>query len=329
MEQKRKRYSRKATILFYLLVVYILAALVWWFISLEQQNNRLHQSKIEHLNIAEPDNHSAHYSEQLSRLQDEYRRNRIKYAGEGIVFLGLILVGALFIYRYITQQARLQQQQQNFTMAVTHELKTPIAVATLNLETLLKHNLDENKRRKLIAMTLEETARLHFLTNNILVSAQLEGQGQKISKEELDLSNLLADRVAEFEKRFHDRRFEAAIDPDADIKGDPLLLQILINNLIENALKYSPKDGAVFIRLDKQPQAVVVSITDEGPGIPEEEKKKIFTKFYRIGNESTRKKQGTGLGLYLCDKIAKDHNADISVTNHEPNGSTFAVKFYT
>lgn len=329
MEQKRKRYSKKATLIFYLLVVYILAALVWWFISLEQQNNRLHQSKIEHLKIAVPDTATARYKDQLYRIKDEYRRNRVKYAGEGIVFLGLILVGALFIYRYITQQTRLQQQQQNFTMAVTHELKTPIAVATLNLETLLKHNLDENKRRKLIAMTLEETARLHFLTNNILVSAQLEGQGHKINKEELNLSNLLKDRIAEFKKRFQDRRFGEMIDPDADIKGDPLLLQILINNLIENALKYSPKEGLIAIRLTRQPEQIVVSVTDEGPGIPDEEKKKIFTKFYRIGNESTRKKQGTGLGLYLCDKIAKDHNADISVTNHEPNGSTFAVKFHT
>ncbi|MGJ7032065.1 sensor histidine kinase [Niabella hirudinis] len=327
--QKRKRHSKKATIIFYLLVVYILAALVWWFISLEQQNNRLHQSKIEHLKIAVPDTVSTRYKNQLYFIKDEYRRNRIKYAGEGIVFLGLLLTGALFIYRYITQQARLQQQQQNFTMAVTHELKTPIAVATLNLETLLKHNLDEGKRRKLIAMTLEETARLHFLTSNILVSAQLEGQGHKINKEELNLSNLLTDRIAEFEKRFQDRRFEAFIDPEADINGDPLLLQILTNNLIENALKYSPKESLITIRLLKQPQQVIVSVTDEGPGIPDEEKKMIFTKFYRIGNEATRKKQGTGLGLYLCDKIAKDHNADISVTNHDPNGSTFAVKFHT
>lgn len=329
MERKRKRHSKKATVIFYLLVVYILAALVWWFISLEQQNNRLHRSKIEHLKVAVPDTTTTRYKDQFFRIKDEYRRNRVKYAGEGIVFLGLILVGALFIYRYITQQTRLQQQQQNFTMAVTHELKTPIAVATLNLETLLKHNLDEGKRRKLIAMTLEETARLHFLTSNILVSAQLEGQGSKINKEELNLSNLLTDRVAEFEKRFQDRHFEAWIEPEADIKGDPLLLQILINNLIENALKYSPKEGSISIRLNKQPQQVVVSVTDEGPGIPDDEKKKIFTKFYRIGNEATRKKQGSGLGLYLCDKIAKDHNADISVTNHDPNGSTFAVKFHT
>ncbi|ANH79671.1 two-component sensor histidine kinase [Niabella ginsenosidivorans] len=328
MEQKLKRSSGKTRIIFYLLVVYILAALVWLFILLELQNRELHKARIEHLNTAVKDVHTAEYKARLAKIEAAYRRNHFKYAGEGTVFLGLILWGALFVYRYITQQSKLQQQQQNFTMAVTHELKTPIAVARLNLETLLKRNLDEEKRRKLILMTLEETARLNFLTNNILISSQLEGHNHKINKEDLDLSDLLTDRVEEFEKRFPDRAFQKQIEEDADINGDPLLLQILVNNLIENAIKYSPKEGPIRVTLTKQSQSVIVSVTDEGPGIPEEEKRKIFTKFYRIGNEATRKKQGTGLGLYLCDKIAKDHNADISVTNHEPNGSTFAVKFH-
>ena len=72
---------------------------------------------------------------------------------------------------------------------------------------------------------------------------------------------------------------------------------------------------------------ITLHIIDEGPGIPDEEKKNIFNKFYRIGNENTRKTQGTGLGLYLCKRIAKDHNADISVTNNIPHGSNFSVRF--
>lgn len=328
MDQKQKKNSQKTRIIFYLLVLYILAALSWLFILLELQNKELHKAKIEHLNTAITDTKSAEYLLRLNKINKEYRRNHYKYAGEGIVFLGLILWGALFVYRYITQQSKLQQQQQNFTMAVTHELKTPIAVATLNLETLLKRNLDEDKKRKLIAMTLEETTRLNFLTNNILVSSQLESHNHKINKEELDFSSLVTDRVVEFEKRFPDRRFLSTIETDVDILGDSLLLQMLVNNLVENAIKYSPKGSPIAVKLNKQPQTVVVSVTDKGSGIPEEEKKNIFNKFYRIGNEATRRKQGTGLGLYLCDKIAKDHNADILVTNHEPNGSTFAVKFH-
>ncbi|AHF16549.1 sensor histidine kinase [Niabella soli] len=327
MEQRLKKNRGKTRFIFYLLVVYILAALVWLFILLEIQNRELHKARIEHLNTAITDASSPAYQIRRAKIEADYERSHVKYAGEGIVFLGLILWGALFVYRYITQQSRLQQQQQNFTMAVTHELKTPIAVAKLNLETLLKRNLDEERRRKLIAMTLEETARLNFLTNNILISSQLEDHDHKINKEELNFSGLVADRVAEFVQRFPDRHFEAAIQPEVDILGDALLLQILVNNLIENAVKYCPKESRILIQLDKQPPSIIMAVADEGPGIPDEEKKKIFTKFYRIGNEATRKKQGTGLGLYLCSKIAKDHNADISVTNHEPNGSNFAVRF--
>ncbi len=100
---------------------------------------------------------------------------------------------------------------------------------------------------------------------------------------------------------------------------------MLINNLLENAIKYSPKETPVKASLQKMKSVITLSIIDEGPGIADDEKKKIFTKFYRIGDENTRKTQGTGLGLYLCRKIAKDHNADIVVTNNIPHGSNFTV----
>ncbi|HRO70582.1 MAG TPA: sensor histidine kinase, partial [Chitinophagaceae bacterium] len=78
----------------------------------------------------------------------------------------------------------------------------------------------------------------------------------------------------------------------------------------------------------KSESLIQLEISDEGPGIPDEEKKKIFTRFYRIGSEATRKTKGTGLGLYLCSRIAHDHNADILVTNNTPHGSTFVVRFF-
>jgi two-component system, OmpR family, sensor histidine kinase CiaH len=213
-------------------------------------------------------------------------------------------------------------------MAITHELKTPIAVAKLNLETLLKHQLDADKQKKIIQMTLNETARLNSLTNNILISSQLEGEGYSFTKDDLDFTSLVNDCIQEAKNRYPERVFKEQIEQEIEITGDPLLLQLMISNLIENAVKYSPREKPIICRLNINNDTVVLKILDEGIGIPDSEKKKIFEKFYRIGNESTRRTQGTGLGLYLCRKIAKDHNADILVTNNVPAGSNFAITFH-
>ncbi|HQV60115.1 MAG TPA: ATP-binding protein [Chitinophagaceae bacterium] len=325
-DESRKRL-RRTTIIYWTLLLYIIAALVWWFISLEKQNQQIAKQRYINLSSQTDSLTTLRLAEKLDTINDETNRNTGKYIAEGITFLILILIGAAFVYRSVRRQFRLQQQQQNFMMAVTHELKTPIAVARLNLETLQKYNLDPEKQKKLIRTTLDETTRLNFLTNNILISSQLEGDRYKSDKEELDLSMLLKDCVQDFKKRFPDRQFAENIEADADVKGDPLLLQILINNLLENAIKYSSKEGLIKAVLKKSDTGIKLQIIDEGHGIPDEEKKKVFTKFYRIGNEATRKAQGTGLGLYLCQKIARDHNADILVTNNEPKGSNFAVIF--
>jgi signal transduction histidine kinase len=313
-----------------MLLLYIVAALVWWYISLNRQNKMMWSFEINNLRTT-IDSASAPvlYQHQFQKINQENRLNKSKYLGEGSIFFLVILVGAAFVYRSVRRQFFLQQQQQNFMMAVTHELKTPIAVAKLNLETLQKYNLDADKQKKIIRNTLDETARLDFLTNNILISSQLEGHRYRASMEELDLSTLMKDCINDFRNRFPERMLTADIDADADVKGDALLLQIMINNLLENALKYSTKESQVFASLKKYGSGIEMTVKDGGPGIPDREKKKIFSKFYRVGNEATRKTQGTGLGLYLCRKIARDHNADISVTDNKPGGSNFAVVFHT
>jgi two-component system, OmpR family, sensor histidine kinase CiaH len=328
MPDASRRRLLRTTIIYWMLLLYIIAALVWWFISLNVQNDRMLDFEIKKLGLSiNKETAPSLYQAEFIQIQSEHHRNKTKYLGEGSIFLLLILVGAAFVYRAIRYPFTLQQQQQNFMMAVTHELKTPISVARLNLETLLKYSLDPEKQKKLIRMTLEETGRLNFLTNNILISAQLEVSGYESSKEELDLSGLLKDCIQGFRNRFPERIIEEDIEVDADVKGDALLLQMMINNLLENAIKYSPKESKISALLKKYRSGIELQILDEGPGIPDAEKKKVFAKFYRIGNEATRKTQGTGLGLYLCRKIARDHNADISVTNNIPHGSKFAVTF--
>lgn len=329
MPDDSKKRLKRTTLIYCTLLFYVIAALVWWFVSLEKQSREIARQQYANLTVQAETMTSLELADKMKSIAREEKRNTSKYVAEGITFLILIAFGAIFVYRSIRKQFTLQQQQQNFMMAVTHELKTPIAVARLNLETLQKYTLDPEKQKKLIRNTLDETNRLNLLTNNILVSSQLDADRYNSAREELDLSTLLMDCIRDFRKRFPDRLFEETVEEDVDISGDSLLLQMLINNLLENANKYSPKETAIKARLTKATGLVRLQIIDEGPGISEEEKTKIFSKFYRIGNESTRKTQGTGLGLYLCRKIARGHNGDITVTNNEPRGANFTVTFKT
>ena len=322
-----KRF-RFITVVYWLLLLYIVAALVWWFVSLEKQNQHITDLRYSELNSQKTTLDPQNFDRQLYKIDNDSKRNTEKYIAEGVTFLILILIGAFFVYRSVRKQFRVQQQQQNFMMAITHELKTPISVAMLNLETLQKYQLDAEKQKKLIRMTLQETSRLDTLINNILVSSQLEGGGYVFSKEELDFSSLFKDCIRDAKTRYPERNFIEDLEPEIEIAGDPLLLQLLISNLIENAVKYSPKEKPIICKLNRPGKDVLMNIIDEGIGIADTEKTKIFEKFYRTGNESTRKTQGTGLGLYLCRKIAGDHNADISVTNNIPSGSNFAIHFH-
>ncbi|HEX2683911.1 MAG TPA: ATP-binding protein [Ferruginibacter sp.] len=314
--------------IFWFLLAYIIAALVWWFISLSQQADSMADFKERQLRFTiDSTAQSQQFIQEYNKIHSEKKRNKAKYIGEGVTFMLVILAGAAFGYRSVRKQLRMQQQQQNFMMAVTHELKTPIAVANLNLETLQKHKLDEPTRQKFIQMTLQETHRLHSLTSNILVASQLEDGAYKRSVEELDFSQLTISCIEDFRQRFPERKWEMDIEPEIAMEGDTLLLEILINNLLENAHKYSPKAKPVVITLNRRGRQAVLKVKDEGPGVPDGEKKNIFDKFYRIGNEEVRKTKGTGLGLHLCRKIARDHHADINVTNNLPSGSIFTITF--
>ncbi|RYZ30223.1 MAG: GHKL domain-containing protein [Chitinophagaceae bacterium] len=322
MPNETRRKLRIATIVYWFLLFYIIAALVWWSFSLLQQNKEIHELKKAAISPT-----AANYTQQFNEIDREQKRGVYKYVGEAGAVLLLIFVGAVFIYRSVRRQFRLQHQQQNFVMAITHELKTPIAVARLNLETLQKHQLEEEKRKKLLQITLQETLRLDTLINNILISSQLEGNAYRFTKDELDFSELIKDAVKSFETRYPDRRLQAFVEEDVDLQGDAMLLKLLLSNLLENANKYSPKNKPIQLELAKREKTILLTVTDEGCGIAEEEREAVFEKFYRIGSEQTRKTQGTGLGLYICQKIVKDHGGNIFIKDNQPSGSKFIVQF--
>jgi len=320
MNVKTSKKLTVVTVVYWIMLSYIVAALIWWFIALEKQN-----SNITNIRLLELVKDDPLYIEKLTQIEAAKKRKTAQYIGEGLTFLALIMVGAVFVFRATRRQLLLSQQQQNFMMAVTHELKTPIAVTRLNLETLQKRKLEEEKQQKLITNTLQEANRLNMLCNNILLAAQLDAGAYATNKEEINFSDLVEGCIDDFRNRFPQRAVAENIGESLYLNGEQLLLQMLVNNLLENAMKYSPKESLIQITLQAEGKELKLTVADEGIGIPDEEKRKIFDKFYRVGNENTRSAKGTGLGLYLCSRIVKSHNGYISVTDNQPQGSNFVV----
>jgi K+-sensing histidine kinase KdpD len=179
----------------------------------------------------------------------------------------------------------------------------------------------------MIASTLQEANRLNMLCDNILLASQLDGKAYQESRIENNLSDLVEGCIDTFKQYYPLRLVTEQIEPTLYLDGETLLLQMLVNNLLENAHKYAPQDTEIKVILAAYGKHVKLEVMDSGKGIPDTEKSKIFEKFYRIGSEATRNTKGTGLGLYLCKKIAENHNANISVTDNKPQGSIFVVTF--
>lgn len=323
MQGSRKKLAF-LTVVYWFMLAYIMAALVWWFISLEQQNNKMAALQMAEISKSDPA-----YEQKAALVLDLQRRKHGQYVGEGIIFMLLILLGAVFVYRATRRYLKLGQQQQNFMMAITHELKTPIAVAKLNIETLQKRKLEPSQQERLLQQTLAETDRLNELCNNILLASRFDGGAVVEHKEPIDFSALTLECIREFQLRYPDKKIDTHIAKDIDLPGDPLLLKLLINNLLDNAVKYAPKHSLITVKLALSGTEARLKVCDEGPGIEASERSRVFEKFYRQGNEQTRQKKGTGLGLYLAHKIAEAHGGGIVISDNEPQGAVFTVSLAT
>lgn len=320
--------KKTVTAIYVFVLAYTVIQLFWWGILLHQQSKQIaHYEQLELTHRMHELSEPSAFMRQMQRLHHEERMRTLKYIGEGTIFLIIILAGASIVYRAVWKQMRLQQQQQNFMMAVTHELKSPIAIAKLNLETLRKHRLDEEKQRKLLDATIRETNRLDQLCNNILLASQFEHQNSQPFFEPLDLSQTLGQALQELRDRIQSHDIVSDIEPGIGMEADKFMITLMLNNLVENAVKYAPKGTAVSVSLKLEQKALVMRVCDEGEGIPQEERDKIFLKFYRIGNENTRKSKGSGLGLYLTRKIVEQHGGTIGVRDNLPKGTCFEISW--
>lgn len=316
---------RVFTTIYIILLVYIIAALVFWGISLQKQNEQLFEQQVIVLNnLVDSRKFPDAYNEQLAKLERKRTQHIKQYVGEGATFLIVILIGAVVVYTSFSRRITLSRQQNNFMLSVTHELKSPIAAMKLNLQTLERHQLNEYKRKELLDRCIKESNRLNDLCNNMLFASQLEGRQYKATRELFDLSELLEDAVEDYAARYP-RNFEQDIIPGCKITGDKVMIHMAINNLLENAVKYTPSDKSIAVTLEENNGNAILSIIDQGSGILDNEKKNIFNKFYRVGNEESRKAKGTGLGLYLTNKIVLQHKGRIIVKNNTPSGSVFEI----
>jgi len=213
--------------------------------------------------------------------------------------------------------------EKTFLLSVTHELKTPIAAVKLSLETLRSRKLTEEQQTNILSEALRENNRLQFLSENILLATRLDQKQHHLQKEQVDFSALVQAEVNRFQ--LSTGRIESSVQPNIYTIGEPELLRALVSNLIENALKYSSIEEMVSVNVFKNHNSISLEVIDEGQGIASSERQHIFEKFYRVGNEETRKHKGTGLGLYIVKSILKLHEGKVEVTANQPKGTIFTV----
>jgi len=308
-----------------LLLAYIIAAIIFWEMCLQRQSGSIYEQQLITLKSRVDSTRDAYtYNLEQGKLNHDLSMRTTQYIGEGATFLIVILIGAFVVYTSFHRRIMLSRQQNNFMLSVTHELKSPIAAMKLNLQTLEKHQLDEEKKKQLIDRCIKESNRLNDLCNNMLFASQIEGRQYKPTRETFDLSDLVEDVVKNYASRYP-RRFEEDLEPACKISGDKIMLEMAINNLLENAVKYTPADKPVVITLHRKQENLILEVKDQGAGIPDTEKKNIFNKFYRVGNEESRTSKGTGLGLYLTNKVVHQHKGRITVKDNTPSGAIFEI----
>lgn len=285
---------RRPLVIFYCLIIYATFQLIWW--------GRL-------LLIANPN-------------------SKGMVLGETAVFLFIFFVGAYYLQKAINQERKLHHQQRNFLLSVTHELKSPLASIKLYLQTILKRELDPAQQKSFITNSLKDIERLDDLVENMLLATKIESKSYTFPKENFNLSELVNSVAGRLQiHTCSSQIIKLSVQKGLIIEGDKFALTSVVTNLIENAVKYSPPCAEVYVNLSRKKDQIQFIVADSGIGIADQEKSRIFGKFYRVGSEDTRKTKGTGLGLFIVKQVLDKHQASIKVKNNQPSGTIFEVTF--
>lgn len=245
---------------------------------------------------------------------------------EGLVMLGVILAGVYVIFHYWNRQSRLYTKQRTFISQVTHELKSPLASIQLHLETIRLRRPPREKLDAFVDTMLADTERLHYLINNLLMAARLEQRRKQPERRLTDISRLLAEYV-ERERGKLPQGGHINLESQEGVKltVDPEEIEIVLRNLFENAVLYSPGSPDITVRLHRAGNAVRLSIRDRGRGLEKGELKKVFEMFYRVQQDGENVR-GTGLGLYIVETIVRGYGGTVTVASDGiGQGCTFTI----
>lgn len=234
--------------------------------------------------------------------------------------------------RTIGEQMRLSRIKNEFISNMSHELKTPISTVKVALEALQNFNMLENPvvSKEYLQMASQEMNRLDMLVNQSLNAALLEEGKITVRKDNEDLERIMSDTLAILKIRLQKYNASVATDTTGSnftISADRLHIQGVLVNLVDNSLKYSKGNPEIFVDLKETDKHIVLSVSDNGPGIPKEYLSKIYDKFFRVPTGDTHNVKGYGLGLNYAKQIMEQHNGQIAVHNRAEGGCTFTLTF--
>lgn len=238
--------------------------------------------------------------------------------------------GAVIVLNDVTRLQKLEKARKDFVGNVSHELKTPVTSIKGFLETLLHRGAleDAENARRFLGIIARHTDRLSAIIDDLLYLSRLEHEGEKIARHPVRLSQLVEACVADFEHAAVEQGVEFVVDTDPQVRvlGDTSLLRRAVDNLVDNAIKYSPTGGRVVIRVFEQGTRALLRVEDQGIGIPEEHLPRISERFYRVDTGRSREMGGTGLGLAIVKHVAFVHHGELRVESVLGEGTSFTLE---
>ena len=242
------------------------------------------------------------------------------------------ILGAVIVFRDISKELEIDQEKTEFVSLASHQLKTPVGGIKWNLEMLLNEDYGpvSESQREVIADALEMGTRMSSLINGFLNISRIELGVFSVDPEPVDFVKVCEDVLKELEPQIFVKQHQILKKYDAGLSetnADPKLLHIIFQNLISNAIKYTPEKGRISIAIEKKINTITISVANNGEPIPEKDKGKIFSKLFRASNAGDQDPNGNGLGLYLIKKILVNSGGSIWFDTGEGKDTVFYVTF--